>query len=367
MSRAVPKLLVPVSTPLSYAVVAPVLRELASKTRVEIVVAARHGGKELARECLGIPFTWRSVFAARFLPFDVALCPGFYFHGFARGKLVQTFHGVSPKNYAVAKDVLRFDRLLLTGPYHRAKFERAGLLDRSDPRAVDVGMPKTDPLVAPVVASERTDFHAALDLDPNLPLVAYAPTRSGSHGSSIDAVGDQLLDALAELPINLVVKLHDRSQRRFRKKLLVDHEEKILAFGRGSRVRLFRGHDVIPLLRHAAVLVSDLSSVAGEFMLCDRPLVFVTADRHEKKIKKSGKRRFGADDPQDLDWFREAGETADTPHDVRLAVERALSDPRNRSHERRERAQVLFYNPGVATPAAVREVERLFETDPKRA
>lgn len=367
MTKKARRVLVPVSTPLSYAVVAPILRGLVAAGDVEVIVAARHGGEPLARQCLDVPFTWRSQLAARFTPFDVALCPGFFFRGFFGGRLVQTFHGVSPKNYAVAKDVLRFDRAFVIGPYHRAKFERAGLIPAGDPRAVEVGMPKTDPLLVAATPAERAALCARLDLDPALPIVAYAPTRSGSHGSTIDEIGHELIAALAALPVNVVVKLHDRSQRVFRRGLSVDHAGRIDALRQGSRVRRFLGHDVIPLLRHAEVLVSDLSSVAGEYLLRDRPIVFVNTDRHEKKIKKSGARKFGADDPHDLEWFRLAGETVAAPEEVRAAVERALSDPSDRSDERRARARILFYNPGAASAVAVHETRKLFDLEPKRA
>lgn len=345
------------STPLSYAVLAPIARGLAADRSLDLVVTGRHGGEALARECLGVPFRFLPPWIAKFKPFSVALCPGFFFHSFRRGgRLVQVFHGVSPKNYAVAKEVRRFDRLYVIGEYHRQKFERAGIVVPDDPRVVRVGMPKTDPLLAPNV--DRSILATEFDLDPTLPVVAYAPTRSGSHGSSIDTQGLAVLDALAELPINLIVKLHDRSQQRFRSKLEADHEAAIEERARQRRIRLWRGFDVIPLLRLADVLLSDLSSVTGEFLLRDRPIVFLSVPKHEKKIKKSGLRRFG-DDPFDLDWLRATGETADTPNAARSAVVRALESPESRGELRRERANILFYNPGRAAAVAVAETHRL--------
>jgi CDP-glycerol glycerophosphotransferase (TagB/SpsB family) len=159
--------------------------------------------------------------------------------------------------------------------------------------------------------------------------------------------------------VNVVVKLHDRSQHRFRAKLGQDHEGAIRARRSTSRIRLFAGHDVIPLLRHASVLVSDLSSVTNEFLLCDRPIVYAATARHEKKIRKSGARRFGSDDPHDLDWLRAAGEVAANPLEIRQAVVRGLEDPRYRSDLRRERSRVIFYNPGAATAVAVRVTRQL--------
>jgi hypothetical protein len=362
MSEARRSILVPCSTPLSYAVVAPILRGLVAGGDVDVYVAARHGGTRVAAECLDVPFHYRHPVLARFVRYDVALCPGFYFGGRCATK-VQVFHGVSPKNYAVSRDVADFEHLFLIGEYHRLKFGRAGFLAPGDARGYAIGMPKTDPLATPLPAAERERRHAVLDLDPSRPLVAYAPTRSGGAGSSMDEQGLAVIESLARLPVNVVVKLHDRSRRRFRRKLENDYEAAIAALAHGGRVRLWEGHDVIPLLALADVLVSDLSSVTHEFLLRDKPIVYLATESHDRKIVRTAARKFGADDPHDLPWLRRAGEVAADPTAAAAAVERALADPAARSAERRERAALLFYNPGRATAAAVAAVRRILELE----
>lgn len=344
------RVLLPASTPLSYAVAAPMLRALAAHPAVRVAVTARHGGEALARECLDVPFDWVPRLLAPLRRYELALCPGFYFESRRAAASVQVFHGVSPKNYAVSDAALRYGTWFLIGPYHRRKFERAGLLKDGDPRALDVGMPKTDPLLAP--HPDRRAALAELQLDAARPTLAYCPTRSGANGSSIDRDGLAALDSLAPLPLNVIVKLHDRSQRRFRAKLERDLEGELLERERRGALRVWRGHDVIPLLRLADVLLSDLSSVSNEFLLRDRPVIHLAVPAHETKIEESRRRRFGGDDPHDLAWLRAAGETIEQASALPAAVDRALADPTARSAERRERAAELFYNPGRATAAA---------------
>src|SRR5262249_8927923 len=143
-----------------------------------------------------------------------------------------------------------------------------------------------------------------------------------------------------------------------------DYEEAILRRAKMSRVRLWRGFDVIPLLAGADVLVSDLSSVANEFLLRDRPIVYLAVENHDRKIRNSAARRFGSDDPEGRGWGREAGEVAADPTAARRAVERALADPAARSLVRRDRARAMFYNPGCATAVAVGESLRLLGLPP---
>lgn len=353
---ALRRVLFPVSTPLSLAVVEPLVRRLAADSRLSLRVTSRHVGRDEVRRRLGervrtVPAWW-----APFRRFDAAVCPGFFFHPRRRTPLVQMFHGVSPKNYAARREVERFDTLFVCGEYHRRKFVRAGILAEGDPRGVRVGMPKTDRLVAggEGFEAEVRAVRGASDR----PLVLYAPTRSGSAGSSLESFGLDVVERLARGPIDVVVKLHDRSDRRFRRKLAVDYAAELRR--RAPSARVAATHDVVPLLAAADVLVTDLSSVAGEFMLLDRPIVFLSCPEHEERIRRAGAERFGEDDPHDLDWLRAAGEVAHDATAAEAAVGRALAEPSARSALRRERAELLFYHPGGATEvAATALLERL--------
>lgn len=361
-SNPVRRVLFPASTPLSFVVVAPLVHALASDPRIKLAFTARHGGRALARQLVKVPFQYVPGPLAKWQRFDLAICSGFFFRSRRSREMVEMFHGVSPKNYAIRAEVDRFDRLFLIGEYHRRKFVRAGLLEEDDPRGLKVGMPKTDRLLNP--GGEGALLLESLQLDPGLPTVVYAPTRSGSSGSSLDSSGLELIDRIREMPVNLLVKLHDRSLPRYRKSMKVDFAALILARQQGSRVRLVCDPDVVPALLAADVLISDLSSVSSEFLLRDRPVVLLSVPHHEEKIRASSLKKFGADDPENLDYLRQAGEVVEMPESIPAALERALSDPAARSAERRARAKLLFYNPGRATAVATEATYRCLELSP---
>ncbi len=354
-------MLLPVSTPLSYAVIAPIVRALSVDPRIEVVVSARHGGVKEARRFLDAPFSYERGIVASLRRYDLAVCSGFYFHSRRSLCAIEMFHGVSPKNYAVRKEATRFDHLFLIGEYHRRKFVRASLLSEEDERAWRVGMPKTDRLVHP--DDDALSFIDALPIDRTRPTVLYAPTRSGSAGSSLEEGAIRWIDRLVERPVNVLVKLHDRSQRRYRTKLRHDFESELAERERAGRLVFVRHHDVIPLLLAADLLVSDLSSVASEFLLLDRPIVYLSTPAHEEKIRRSACERFGADDPEDLDYLRATGPVVGSERELLAAVDEELACPKGRSAVRHQRAAQLFYNPGRATERAVDAIYQILNLE----
>lgn len=210
---------------------------------------------------------------------DVALAPT------GGANVVQLWHGIPLKRIgwdaelpdhplpvrlclgylARAISVLVLTARELAGPF------ASGLRVDRDRMAV-AGYPRTDALVREVPGEavgiddgilDRLDRAAAEG-----PLLFYLPTyREGSA----DGFGDHLdLPALerflAERGAHLAVKPHPKES--------VDLGERT-----GSRVvEVPPDDDVYPLLRRADALVTDYSSVAFDFLLADRPVVFYPYD-----------------------------------------------------------------------------------------
>jgi hypothetical protein len=87
--------------------------------------------------------------------------------------------------------------------------------------------------------------------------------------------------------------------------------------------------------------------VANEYMLRDRPIVFL--DVPELLATAAAE-----DSRLDLDtWGRRAGEVVRGPESVVDAVERALGEPSRYADVRAEIVRDLFFNPGAATSAAM--------------
>jgi len=108
-----------------------------------------------------------------------------------------------------------------------------------------------------------------------------------------------------------------------------------------------RNPDVVPLLALSDALITDASSVANEYTLLDRPIVFLDVPELLRHSSASGA-------ALDLErWGRKGGAIVARPEDVADIVMGSLADARRMSDIRRAIAADLFYNPGHATDAAI--------------
>lgn len=292
---------------------------------------------------------------AKYIPWDLYLSPNFVerCHPLRAKVRVQCFHGVSFKNCAVTEKTYSFDRLFLPGPYHRRKFIERGLYREGDPKLQLVGLPKLDRLVDGSL--DRTKILLEKQLDPAAPTILYAPT--GDRGNSLNRQGEAIIKHLLELDVNLIVKLHDHSSPD--PQVTFDWREKLRNW-KHERLRVDFGSDVVPLLAAADLLISDASSVAFEYTLRDRPILFMDVPEI-----LNGKRAEGA---MDLDtWGRKGGEVIEHAKDLLEAVPRALENPREKSAIRQAIAKDLFHEPGTATARAARTIYDLLELEPADA
>ena len=254
------------------------------------------------------------------------------------GCQIQIFHGVSFRNRGVREENLCYDKFFAIGPYMQRLMEETGLVDRHDPRLVPIGFPKTDPLVDGTL--NRASLLAELGLDGNRPVILYAPT--GAAHNSLETMGEEVLRALGATDrYDILVKPHDHPKNG-----AIDWFETLAPLC-GPHLRVIRNSDVVPLLHLADLLITDASSVANEFALLDRPIVFLDVPQLLEEARAVG---------ANLDlqtWGRRGGVLVETPSEIVPAVAESLADPGRLSRVRRAIAQDLFFNPGNATNAAV--------------
>lgn len=253
---------------------------------------------------------------------------------------IQIFHGISYRNKAVRPANMGCDHYFVVGPYMHRRFSEAGLFHEGDPRAVSVGFLKTDRLLNGEL--DRARLLAQFGLSGRRPILLYAPT--GARDNSLETMGEEVIERLASGgDYDLLIKLHDHPKNR-----AIDWRAR-LACLEGPHCRVVDEPDVIPLLFLADLLLTDASSVANEYALLDRPIVFL--DTPELLA-----RAHHADDSAlDLQtWGRRAGLVVERPGDVEASVERSLAQPDRHAEVRRALVKDLFYNPGVATDAAMR-------------
>jgi CDP-glycerol glycerophosphotransferase (TagB/SpsB family) len=266
--------------------------------------------------------------------YDVAICAhtsGSLLPREAR-RTVQIFHGVSFKNFAVRDKVLQYDVICLPGPYHAQRFRDEGLLRGSGSTFLISGFPKTDRLVDP--GFDRDAFLRDRDLAPGLPTILFAPT--GGKNNSLETIGEQVIQTIAtDGRWNLLIKPHDHPKRA------IDWFERLGPL-ENERVRLVHDLDVIDPLRAADLLLSDASSVAVEYTLLDRPMVFIDVPKLLKNVLKRGA-------PLDLETHgRKIGRIARTADEVVAEISWGLENPAAQSEIRRQTAARVFSSPGRA-------------------
>lgn len=254
------------------------------------------------------------------------------------GTSVQLFHGLSFRNRAIREENGGYDHYFMVGPYMRRGFDRRGIIPAGDPRVARIGFPKTDRLLDRSL--DRDAILRDLGFSGARPVVLYAPT--GAHGNSLETCGEELVQRLAAVgAYDLIVKPHDHP------KADIDWYERLAPL-EGEHLRLLRTPDAVPALYVSDLLISDASSIANEYLLLDRPIVFV--DVPELLAAAAGE-----DGRLDLEtWGRKGGTVASGPVEAVAAVAAGLAHPEAQSESRRAIARDLFYNPGVATAAAVR-------------
>jgi len=112
-------------------------------------------------------------------------------------------------------------------------------------------------------------------------------------------------------------------------------------------MRVLRAADAMPALHACDLLISDASSIANEYLLLDRPLVFL--DVPELLAAAAGE-----DDRLDLEtWGRKGGVVAGDVIAAQRAIADGLAHPEAQSDIRCAIAGDLFYNPGTATSVAL--------------
>jgi CDP-glycerol glycerophosphotransferase (TagB/SpsB family) len=270
---------------------------------------------------------------------------------------IQVFHGVGGKYGFDAPDrsMREWQRLFFVNERRLRNFVARGAIDPGSPAIRLVGMPKVDCLVDGTF--ERDLVLQGLGLDPAKPTVLYAPTWSPA--SSLNAMGVELLNALGRMPVNVIMKLHDRSRDlRPRYSGGVDWAAKLqplLVPGRGA---LAPGHDISPYLVAADLMITDHSSAGFEFLLRDKPLVRI----HRPQLIE-----LASVHPDYVALLASVSRSVDDLAAAIAAVERSLADPGAQSAERRRVAGDLFYKPGGATSRSVRELYEVLELDPAPA
>ena len=319
------------------------------RVRVRFTGEGRAGGS--AREILPrLGFTGAreaSNFSVRWKGWDAYISPDMMQPARRARRAVQIFHGVSFKGKMYTPNIRKFTDLFLIGEDMRRRYIERGLFPENSPAFHKIGMPKLDAFFDGSL--DRGKILRELKVDPARPVVLYAPTWRPE--SSLYSHGLEFMKRCArEKQWTLVVKLHD---------WVWDPATNPVDWARAipelecEAVRFAREPNIVPYLFAADMLVSDASSVANEYLLLDRPIVWIDVpdliNKYEKTIDLDG-------------WGRKTGRIVKTTDELIEACGDALARPGEFGEVRHQAGSDIFYHPGQATEAfckALYEIVRL--------
>jgi hypothetical protein len=295
---------------------------------------------------------------AALVRFDAYLTSDFLWAPLLRGtSRIQMFHGVGGKYGFDAPDrsMREWHRLFFVNERRLRNVVARGAIDADSPAIRLIGMPKADCLVDGTYRREAV--LASLGLPPDRPTVLYAPTWSPA--SSLNAMGMDIVRAVGRMPVNLIVKLHDRSRDlRARYSGGIDWVARMRPLLAPGRAALAPGHDISPYLVAADLMITDHSSAGFEFLLRDRPIV---------RIHLPGLIELANIHADYVALLASVSRSVESLEAAVRAVDEGLSDPDARSGERRTVAADLFYRPGGATARSVHALYEAIELEPAPA
>ncbi len=278
---------------------------------------------------------------ARKYSFDMFLTPIRFCQGQNSRIKVKLVHGVSFKGKHYKRAFKKFDYLFCPGNFLKRIYQQLDDFEENDPRLVLTGFPKDDGLLDGSL--DRAQLMQQMGLNASLPVVLFAPTWG--KGNALERLGLEIVQQIQQLPVQLLIQLHEHD-KAWKKPL-----EKVAA----SNVHFSENSDSSHCLFVSDLLISDASSVANEFTLLDRPIVFVDVPDLLSNYP---------DNYYFKNWGRQAGPVVDNIEDLLLAVKKGLDQPQEMSEIRQRIANDLFHKPGHSAILMAHKIYQLLDMTP---
>jgi len=361
--------------------IAPIVVELKkiAREKLSFYIATSYADNEVDLTPFDLPDAPRfdPSLAPLMLPASVFVSASVYGIGPPNAVRINISHNQPTKFEAYPKKYVRnYDAHFLTGPLHREQyehmFEMHGL-DTNRYRLLDVGYPKSDALLQGKY--DRKNALNALGLSSDRQTVLYAP--AWDPGGSLRSFGDCVVEQLLSIQdVNVIVKLHPVSHTPPSSPNFefytggIDWTERFRKYESNPRFRHVTDFQVDPLLIASDVMVTDFSSVALEFIVLDRPVIYLDCPEYfEKTLKMAGYNTdpdYVKNDPR-ANAGRHVGIVVEDVANLADAVRDCISFPSRNSEARKALAAKLLYNPGRGAAVAARTVLDLIGITPDNA
>ncbi len=199
-------------------------------------------------------------------------------------KIIYT-HGMGglsfSKDLRHVKLLNKYSAVFLNGPLQKKILVLANKMYGIDklPPMYEVGYLRGDRLLRMSKVFNKNVFLKQLDLF-SVPTVLYAPTWGDF--SSVEEWLDKIVNVCKDLGVNLLIKLHPMMLTRTSSWETggIMWEEKLSDIEKNNcQVRIIKNQDIDEIMLGADVMITDISGMAIEFMVLDKPVVFLPAPK----------------------------------------------------------------------------------------
>jgi hypothetical protein len=271
---------------------------------------------------------------------------------------VQVFHSLPIKKHFFYPPLLDYDLLLLPGEYHKHEIiKRLNIKERDEEHLKVVGWPRTDDFFNGKF--DRQAIMNTLKLDQNVKTVLYAPTWGWGYGNETlfarwfdreVKTFEQVCHKIRKMGLNFIVKLHPLSFHA-NNQTLINISKKYNVLWLTKEISWFVD-DPNPFLWITDILISDLSGIIAEFMVLDRPIIYIDPDE-----------KLDAWDGSDMPRNFRAGHIVKSPEELLEAIDDSIRFPERFKKERNNMVSKLFYSPdGKAIDRAAQEILNFAES-----
>jgi hypothetical protein len=265
-------------------------------------------------------------------------------------------------------EVIKYDVHFLTGPTQRDQFENMFNkfeIDIKTVQMLDIGYPKLDDLLNGDYVQEN--ILNELGLDAEKPTILYAP--SWDPGASLRSFGDQLIKELLQMDeVNIIVKLHPVSYTPESSPNFefytggINWNNKLSKYEHNQNFRNIVEYSLNPFLAASDIMVSDVSSSALEFIILDKPVIFVDCPEFfNTTLKKLGQDPDLIRNDVRYNAGRNAGIVINDLSNLKEAIIRSLNHPHEFSEKRKTLSDQILYNPGKGSITSAQKILDLLE------
>ncbi len=248
------------------------------------------------------------------------------------------------KDFSLIRYISKYDYLFLTGPLQkRAMLEAHDLYGGELPEMVEIGFLRGDRLLVKAGDFDKRALLAHMGLEDRF-TVLFAPTW-GDFSATREWI-DKVVDTARALDANILIRLHPilTGGKTAWETGGVNWEIKLRdLIQKYRRVHIASDDDIDAYLLVADVCITDASSVGMEFMLLEKPTLFVPAPNFFKA--------YGSQRP--VAWVRDGLEV----NSCEELGQRIKEICEGRSRLKSYPLEKMIYNPGRALEAIVSFLE----------